>query len=53
MLHAKIKPSSFDVHQIVADAAVNQKDSGDVGVARDGVVALKSKESAAECLSCW
>jgi hypothetical protein len=40
MLHAKIKPSS----EIVADVVVYQKDSSNVGVARDGVVALKSKK---------
>jgi hypothetical protein len=44
MLHAKIKPSS-NVHQIVDDAVVNHKDSGNVGVTQDGVVALKSKKS--------
>jgi hypothetical protein len=49
MLHAKIKPSSSE---IVADVAVYQQDSSNVGVARDGVVALKSKKSAVDCSSC-
>jgi hypothetical protein len=40
MLHAKI----------VADAVVNQKDSGNIGVTRDGVAALASKKSVADII---
>jgi hypothetical protein len=53
MLRAKIKLSSYDVHQIVVDVAVNQKDSCNGGIIRDGVVALKSKQLAVDCSSRW